>query len=72
MKALEFIRVVLTMGLAAAEGVREARRRGDTRPAREVWRDVKTMRAAQKSYRERMEAFRRERERLGVEDGDDG
>jgi len=72
MRGLEWVRVVFTLGLAAADAVREARRKGDTRPAREVWRDVKTMRAAQRAYTERMEAFRRERERLGVEDDDDG
>jgi hypothetical protein len=68
MKAAEWLRVLVTLGVSAAEAVREARRKGDHRPAREVWRDVKTMRAAQRAYRERMEAFRRERERLGVED----
>ena len=71
MRAAEWIRVLVTLGASAAEAVREARRRGDRRPAREVWRDVKTMRAAQKAYTERMEAFRRERERLGVEDDDE-
>ena len=68
MRGFEWLRVALTLGLAAADAVREARRKGDHRPAREVWRDVKTMRAAQKAYTERMEAFRRERERLGVEE----
>lgn len=72
MRAAEWIRVFVTLGASAAEAVRDARRKGDHRPAREVWRDIRTMRAAQKAYTERMEAFRRERERLGVEDGDDG
>ena len=64
MKALEWLRVLVTLGATAAEVVRERRLRGDTRPAREIWREVKTQRAAR-------EAIQRQRERLGLPERDD-
>jgi len=66
MRWLEFARVALTLGLAAAEGVREARRRGDTRPAKVIWDSVKTQRIAAEKYRENVERHRAQKRRLGL------
>lgn len=60
MKWVEFVTVLLRFGASAAEVVREARRKGDTRKAGEIW-------AAVKSKRARMEAYERNRRRLGIE-----
>jgi len=66
MKWLELARVALTLGLTAAEAIREARRRGDTRPAKVVWDEVKTARIAAEKYRENVERHRAEKRRLGL------
>lgn len=57
--ALEFIGVALRFGAAAAEAVREARRKGDTRKAADIWREVQSRRAMR-------DAVREARERLGL------
>jgi len=59
MRWLEFVTVALRFGAAAAETVREARRKGDTRPARDIWREIESRRAMQRAVRET-------RERLGL------
>lgn len=59
MKWLEFITVALRFGAAAAEAVREARRKGDTRKATDIWREVESRRVMQRAVREA-------RERLGL------
>lgn len=64
--ALEFIRIALTLGLTAAEVVRERRRQGDQRPAREIWDSVKTQRIAAEKYRENVERIRAQKRRLGL------
>ena len=66
MKWLEFARVALTLGLTAAEAIREARGRGDKRPAREIWDSDKTRREAERAYREGVERIRAEKRRLGL------
>lgn len=71
MKGLEWLRVVLTLGLTAAEIVRERRRLGDTRPAREIWDSVKTQRIAAEEYRENVERIRAEKRRLGLPEVDE-
>lgn len=71
MKAMEWIRVVLTLGLTAAEVVRERRRQGDQRPAREIWDSVKTQRIAAEKYREGVERIRAEKRRLGLPEVDE-
>lgn len=69
--ALEFIRVVLTLGLTAAEIVRERRRQGDQRPAREIWDEVRTARIAAEKYRENRERHRAQKRRLGLPEVDE-
>lgn len=59
MRWLEFITVLLRFGAAAAEAVREARAKGDHRPAAEVWREIKARRAMR-------DAVRDARARLGL------
>lgn len=66
MKFLEYARVVFTLGLAAADAIREARRRGDTRPAKVIWDSVKTQRIAAEKYRENVERHRAQKRRLGL------
>lgn len=66
MKGLEWLRVVLTMGLTAAEVVRERRRLGDTRPARVIWDEVRTARVAAEKYRANVERIRAQKRRLGL------
>lgn len=58
MKWTEYLRVALRLGLAAAELVREARRKGDHRPAREILGEVKSRRAAERGAREAEERMR--------------
>lgn len=55
----EYLRVALRLGLAAAELVREARRKGDHRPAREILGEVQSRRAAERGAREAEERMRR-------------
>lgn len=69
--ALEFIRIALTLGLTAAEVVRERRRQGDQRPAREIWDSVKTQRIAAEEYRENVERHRAQKRRLGLPEVDE-
>ena len=64
MKWLEFIGVALRFGATAAEAVREARRRGDARPAKVVWREVQSKRAMR-------DAVRDARARLGLPERDE-
>jgi hypothetical protein len=71
MKAMEWLRVVLTLGLTAAEIVRERRRQGDQRPAREIWDEVKTARIAAEKYREGVERIRAQKRRIGLPERDD-
>lgn len=59
MKALEWLRVLVTLGATAAEVVRERRLRGDTRPARVIWDEVK-------SARQRRESYSKTRAKLGL------
>ncbi len=66
MKGLEWLRVVLTLGLTAAEVVRERRRKGDTRPARDIWSEVRTAHIAAEKYRENVERHRAQKRRLGL------
>jgi hypothetical protein len=66
MRGLEWVRVVLTLGLTAAEVVRERRRLGGTRPAREIWDSVKTQRIAAEKYRLNVERIRAQKRRLGL------
>jgi hypothetical protein len=66
LKAMEWLRVALTLGLTAAEVVRERRRLGDARPAREIWDSVKTQRIAAEKYREGVERHRAQKKRLGL------
>lgn len=55
----EYLRVALRLGLTAAELVREARRRGDHRPAREILGEVQSRRAAERGAHEAEERLRR-------------
>jgi hypothetical protein len=71
MKALEFVTVLLRFGFSAAEAVREARRRGDVRPAREVWETVRTARIAAEKYRENVKRHRAQKRRLGLPEVDE-
>jgi hypothetical protein len=66
MRGLEWVRVALTLGLTAAEIVRERRRQGDVRPARVIWDSVKTQRIAAEKYRENVERIRAQKRRLGL------
>jgi hypothetical protein len=66
MKAMEWLRVALTLGLTAAEIVRERRRLGDARPAREIWNEVRTARIAAEKYRENVERIRAQKRRIGL------
>jgi len=66
MRGLEWLRVVLTLGLTAAEIVRERRRQGDVRPARVIWDEVKTARIAAEKYRANVERIRAQKRRLGL------
>jgi hypothetical protein len=70
-KGLEWLRVVLTLGLTAAEIVRERRRLGDTRPAREIWDEVRTARIAAEKYRENVKRHRAQKRRLGLPEVDE-
>lgn len=58
MRWTEYLRVALRLGLAAAELVREARRRGDHRPAREILGEVQSRRAMERGQREAEERMR--------------
>lgn len=62
--AIEFIGVVMRFGMTAAEIVREARRKGDARPAGVIWREVRTARALR-------DAVRETRARLGLPERDE-
>jgi len=66
----EWLRVLFTLGAAAAEIVRERRRAGDTRPAKVIWSEVKSARVADDAARERREAFAREAARHGADFGE--
>ena len=59
MKWTEYIGVALRLGLAAAELVREARRKGDHRPAKDILGEVQSRRAAERGAREAEERMRR-------------
>lgn len=63
MKALEWLRVLLTAGAEVASMVREARQKGDMRPIAEVVADMQRRAAERK--RERDELDRRAREKFG-------
>jgi len=54
----------MRFGATAAEAVREARRRGDARPAKVIWREVQSKRAMR-------DAVRDARARLGLPERDE-
>lgn len=58
MSALEWVRVALRFGLAAAEIVRELRRKGDRRPVSELLGEVRSRRAAERGAREAEDRLR--------------
>jgi hypothetical protein len=71
MKWTEWLRALVTLGATAAEAVRERRRLGDTRPAREIWDEVRTARIAAEKYRENVERHRAQKKRLGLPERDE-
>lgn len=68
--AFEFLVNALRFGGAVAEAVREARRKGDTRKAGEIWRQIESKRIADEAARKRREAFAREAARHGADFGE--
>lgn len=58
-KFVEYVRVALRFGLAAAEIVRELRRKGDHRRAEDILGEVQSRRAAERGAREAEERMRR-------------
>lgn len=59
MKWWEFVGIALRYGATFAEVVRERRRKGDTRKASEIWREVK-------SERDRRESYDKTRRKFGI------